>query len=234
MSQVPHASLGSGQCRHVVMSVHQMARHRIIHDALPCGEARRWCPPPTSHGAPACNYSLLSASDDGTSGQGYQWTPPLPSISTATMQGYAPTSSNRAVRPGSSKNRVARRIMYRREVIGISSPGNLRTCLWKLSMAAVPGTGMPSRSYLSAPSGLESPAGVPLTCQMLESDCRLGQRMSPRRTETRGGSRPQMCHGRPPRACQGAFCLFPTARSPSPSDRYLATLGHSPPPNREV
>lgn len=34
--------------------------------------------------------------------------------------------------------------------------------------------------------------------------CRLGQRMSPRRAGSRGGSRPQIVHGKPPRAARAA------------------------------
>lgn len=195
------------------VGVHQIARHRIIHDAHVL--LRRGGPPTASHGAPACNYSLLSASDDGTSGQG-QWTPAVPSIYTATMPGYATNSVG-------LKRESHDELFYRRKIAGRVYT-SLELCLWEPTIDCScffwggGATGIPS---------LDLRRRLRASCSLQYARTILDKVWLPAGTKkvasaagSRGGSRPQLSTENHPRSL-----VFPIARSPSPSNKYLTALG---------
>lgn len=128
-------------------------------------------------------------------------------------------------------SRVAVRVIYYRREVGHwhtyrkPEDGAFGSRQWQLSF----GTGIPSHWWSSAPSGLDGVSSRYLPAYLvpaiLESDCRLGQRMLPRRRKPGAGPDPKCPTENHPRSL-----LFPIARSPSPSNKYSTTLGQSPPP----
>lgn len=90
------------------------------------------------------------------------------------------------------RSRHAGRIVYRREVTGIPTK-SLKTCQWGAVNSSCPWDGDTLCIVSSAPSGLEPPVQAP-TCSTdcMEPDCRLGQRMSPRRRDPGAGPDPKL------------------------------------------
>lgn len=202
--------------------------------------------PTASHGAPACNYSLLSASDDGTSGQG-QWTPAVPSIYTAMMPRVhiPPTRQHGGALEPQHELLIGGRLL---------STGLLTRLYSKLEavpvgielllsvVAAFYKTGIPSQSrrrlragwrLKHAPARTSSHQHAPIILVILDGVwLPAGNKEgSPLRRDTGAGPDPKCPRSTNP---MEALCV-PDSSLPLPLKQILDWLsGQSPPPNERV
>lgn len=192
------------------MRMHQIARHRIIHDAH---VLRRGGPPPHRHRMArlhviiACCVLLMMARLVKVNGQ----SPSLQStvqrckgLLLLTLWGSSVASSTaHLLSPGGRWNIDRKPEDVHLRVVNGSCPWDGDT----VSLVVV------GSERAGASSRYPSTYLVPA---MLESDCRLGQRMSPRRRKPGAGPDPKCPTENHPRSL-----LFPMmARSPSPSNKY--------------